>query len=250
MKNSFKQNATNFSASRKNPSFAIDKTGYDQTKVLKNRTTNYESGISRSQWPLPTNILKLKENPLLGFWGMESQLPSSLVSLYSVGGPTSSSATKIRGAQSIGNKALLVGMSNPLGASEEPEMVFRTETIRVEDYAPGGAPNISIGRLTLNPQYGDIILCVVMSKYTSTGSGLPTGFTQLQSMLGSDANSYTQVKVGYRYFDPVLDPLVYTSTTGGNEMGILMEMVAIGGTTTIDAYSSILVNTFDTDAAN
>jgi hypothetical protein len=89
----------------------------------------------------------------------------------------------------------------------------------------------------------------VLSKYTTTGSGLPSGFTQLRSSVATVSSTTTKVQIGYVYYDPNSAPAYYTTTSGANEVGLMMNMVAIGGTTIIDVYSQILAHTFDTDAA-
>lgn len=242
MKGTYKSGRGTYRSNFSRDTFLVDKVGYDNSLVLKNQTTDYEAGVSFSQWPLPTNILPYKTNVLLGYWGMESQLASSLVSLRDIGGPIAGGATRVRAGASLGAKALVIGLSAMMAASEPAdEIVFRTDGLRFGDYAPGGSPYIQIASERLRASAGDLILCFVMSKYTTTGSGLPPGFTLLRST--------EQIQIGYTYYDPNSAPVYYTTTSGGNEVGLMMNMVAIGGTTIIDVYSQILIHTFDTDAA-
>ena len=230
--------------------FLVDNAGYDNSLVVRNKTTAYEAGASFSKWPLPTNILPYKTNVLLGYWGMESQLPSSIVSLRGIGGPVNGGAAGVRAGASLGAKALVIGLSAMMAASEPAdEIVFRTDSLRFGDYAPGGSPYIQIASERLLASPGDIVLCFVLSKYTTTGSGLPSGFTVLRNTTSTVGSQITKIQIGYTYYDVNSAPLYYTTTSGANETGLMMNMVAVGGTTIVDVYSQILIHNFNTDAA-
>ena len=96
-----------------------------------------------------------------------------------------------------------------------------------------GTTSVSVRVSKLSASKDDLVLCFVYGS-GATPSGLPSGFTQV-AVNGP-------VKVGQLRFNPASAPTNYTTTTGSNQGGVFMHIIAIygvGGTALIAASSAI-----------